>query len=89
MKRFRSFLQQLISGGDRPVPAMANLMGALAMTCEEEFACDEVYALLDQVAEAAHRGEDVRVLMPLVQKHLDMCPDCREEFEGLLAMIQS
>lgn len=59
------------------------------MTEDNEIACNEVYALLDQVAEAAHRGEDVRVLMPLVQKHLDMCPDCREEYEGLLAMLQS
>jgi hypothetical protein len=71
-----------------PDPAMQMLLHSLAMTEEHEIACDEVYAVLDQFAEAVNRGENVLIFMPLVRHHLDMCPDCREEYESLLAMLQ-
>jgi predicted anti-sigma-YlaC factor YlaD len=35
------------------------------------------------------RGEDASQFMPLVQKHLNMCPDCREEYEALLKMMET
>jgi hypothetical protein len=28
-------------------------------------------------------------LMPIVQHHLDTCPDCREEFEALLRILKA
>lgn len=59
----------------------------LAATDEREYSCDDAYRLLDQFAEAVSRGEDVARLMPLVQKHLEMCRDCREEFEALLRIL--
>jgi predicted anti-sigma-YlaC factor YlaD len=34
------------------------------------------------------RDEDPAHLFPLVQRHLDMCPECREEFEALLAALE-
>jgi predicted anti-sigma-YlaC factor YlaD len=33
------------------------------------------------------RGEDTASLMPLVEHHLKMCPDCREEVEALLRIL--
>ncbi len=59
------------------------------MTDDTEISCDDVYTLLDQFTEMVKRGEDAAHLMPLVQKHLDMCPDCREEFETLLKMMNA
>lgn len=56
-------------------------------TKEVELSCDEVHALLDQYAEMANRGEDVENLLPLVHFHLDMCPDCREEYEALSRIL--
>jgi hypothetical protein len=44
---------------------------------------------MDQFAEMVMRGEDVAHLMPLVQHHLDMCADCREEFEALLRILRA
>ena len=44
---------------------------------------------MDECAEAALRGEDVAALMPLFQRHLDMCGDCREEYEGLLRSLSA
>lgn len=87
MDKLLSFLRRLVTRRAAQPSPVAKLMAALAMTDEGEIACDEFHALLDQFAEAAKRGEDVRALMPLVQKHLDMCPDCREDFEGLMSML--
>jgi hypothetical protein len=61
----------------------------LDLTQKNEISCDEVYAVLDQFAEAVNRGEDILALMPLVKQHMDMCPDCREEYEAILRMLQT
>jgi hypothetical protein len=71
-----------------PDPMMAKMLQSLAMTEEHEISCDDVYAVLDEFAEAVMRGENVLILMALVRKHLDMCPDCREGYETLLRMLQ-
>lgn len=71
-----------------PDPMMVKLLQSLAMTEEHEISCDEVFAVLDQFVEAVHRGENVLIFMPLVRQHLDMCPDCRAEYEALLNMLQ-
>ena len=58
-------------------------------TQEVELSCDEVHELLDQFTEMAIRGEDVVGLLPLVHYHLDMCPDCREEYEALSRILKA
>jgi hypothetical protein len=71
----------------------SGLPGMLQMaqhTQPEEYSCDEVYALLDQFAELVMQSGAERAahLMPLIQQHLDMCPDCREEYESLLRILK-
>jgi|MTBAKSStandDraft_2_1061841.scaffolds.fasta_scaffold66084_2 hypothetical protein len=58
-------------------------------TQEIELTCDDVHGLLDQYTEMAIRGEDVASLLPLVHHHLDMCPDCREEYEALSRILHA
>ena len=65
------------------------LLYMIENTEEVEFSCDDVYHLLDQYTEVAVRGEDTKELMPLVEHHIDICPDCREEFEALLRVLQA
>jgi predicted anti-sigma-YlaC factor YlaD len=60
----------------------------MAMTHDQELTCDEVHALIDQFAGMKQRGEDPSHLFPLVQRHLDMCSDCREKYEALLAALE-
>ncbi len=62
---------------------MQKVLTMLSNTQEEELTCDQVFAALDQFTELAARGEDVSQLMPLIQHHLDMCPDCMEEYKVL------
>jgi hypothetical protein len=65
------------------------MLRKIGQSQEIELTCGEVFDLLDQYAEMAANGEDVIKLMPLVRQHLDMCADCREEFEALLKVLQS
>ena len=65
------------------------LLRMLENTQEVEFSCDDVYHLLDQYSEAVVQGENAEQLMPLVEHHINICPDCREEFEALLRVLQA
>ena len=66
---------------------MQKMMAMLSNTQDVELTCDDVFAVLDQFAELAAQGEDVSKLMPLIQQHLDMCEDCREEYKVLEKII--
>jgi hypothetical protein len=72
-----------------PPRVLRKVAQQIEMTQSVEYSCDDVHRLLDQFAEAVWRGEDATKLMPLVQSHLDMCPDCREEFEALMRILHA
>jgi hypothetical protein len=65
------------------------LLKMIENTQEVEFSCDDVYHLLDQYSEAVVQGKNAKELMPLVEHHINICPDCREEFEALLRVLQA
>ena len=83
MKRIITWLRSLFGKSPQEIEVQSAL-AMIAMTHDQELTCDEVHALIDQFAEMQTRGENPAHLFPLVQRHLDMCPDCREEFEALL-----
>lgn len=89
MKSIFNWFRKRFQKRYQPDTETVKMVQALAMTEEHEISCDEVFAVLDEFAEAVQRGENVLLLMPLVRLHLDMCPDCREEYETLLSMLQS
>lgn len=64
------------------------LISRLENTRPDELSCGEVFALVDEYAEASQRGEDVKVLMPLLRHHLDMCQECEEEYEALIQVLE-
>jgi hypothetical protein len=64
--------------------ALTKLLQIIGYTQDTEISCDEVEQILDQFTELVQRGEDIREVMPLVKHHIDMCPECREEYEALL-----
>lgn len=69
--------------------ALRKLVQMIEKTQEVELSCDDVYELLDQYTELANRGGDTKELMPLVDHHIEICPDCREEFEALLRVLKA
>jgi hypothetical protein len=72
-----------------PVSFEQMVLRMAQMTDDTELSCDEVLALLDQYTERAVRGEDVARLMPLVQRHLERCRDCMEEYQALERILRA
>ena len=68
---------------------LVDLMNRLEKTTEDAYCCDEVFALLDEYVELVVDDEHARQLMPLVQNHLDICSDCRDEYEVLLHVLKT
>jgi hypothetical protein len=65
------------------------LLHAVERTQDVELPCEEAAQLFDQVAELVRRGEDPDQFLPLVQQHLEICADCREEFEALMRVLKA
>lgn len=55
---------------------------------EEELSCGEFYAVLDEFVETEIRGGSAHKLTPLIRDHLDICSECCDEYEALLAVIE-
>lgn len=66
-----------------------NMLLMIERTQEHELTCDEVHALLDQYVELTISGENADDLLPLIHYHLDLCPDCKEEYEALTRILQA
>ncbi len=68
---------------------LRRLLGSIARTQEHELDCGEIFAVLDQHADAILAGEDVSAGFALMVQHLDCCPDCLEEYDALMSVLQS
>lgn len=55
----------------------------------EGLTCDELYAQLDEFVEREVKSHDASRIMPLIQDHLDVCPDCCDEYEALLEILEN
>jgi hypothetical protein len=65
------------------------LVREIAEAREVEIGCDECFEQLDRFVEMRLSGMDPAQAMPLVQEHLEICGECREEFEALLAALRA
>jgi hypothetical protein len=95
---FKKFIQRMKAGrkssSEKTVSSnspemMGELLHMVKNTDDVEIGCDEVFELLDQYVEMEQRGEDVTRLLPLVERHLEKCRDCREEYEALKQVIEA
>ncbi len=71
------------------IDSFKRLLEMLARTTGTEYSCDDVHRLIDQFAEAVLSGKNAAKLWPLIQQHLDNCPDCREEYEALMRILRA
>jgi hypothetical protein len=65
------------------------LIQEIAEAREVEIGCDECFEELDRFVEMRLSGLDAARAMPLVQEHLAICGECREEFEALLLALRA
>jgi len=65
------------------------LLREIAETREVEIGCDECFEQVDRFVEIKISGLNTAQAMPLVQEHLEICGECREEFEALLLALRA
>ena len=65
------------------------LIREIAEVREEEIGCDECFEQVDRFIEMELSGLDAAQAMPLVQEHLEICGECREEYEALLMALRA
>ena len=71
-----------------PNEAVLGFLRVLESVREEEVPCDEVYTKIDEYVEREVDKKDAAQLMPLVREHLDLCPECCEEYDALLDILE-
>ena len=64
------------------------LVREILATTPDEIGCDECFDQLDRFVELELAGRSAAEALPLIQKHLEHCANCREEFEALLAALR-
>lgn len=64
-----------------------HLLRQIQATRPDEIGCNECFELLDIFADLVDAGHEAELIMPLIQHHINMCRDCREEFQALMASL--
>lgn len=89
MKNILSWFRSRVGSKGEPNVLMGRMLHMLALTRENELSCDDVYALMEEFVEAVLAGKPLSELMASIEQHLQVCPDCRQEYETLVAMMQT
>lgn len=55
----------------------------------DEIGCDDCYEKLHEFAELKLAGKSPEEAMPLVEDHLNRCPECQTEFKILLDALKA
>ena len=69
--------------------AITQLMRQVEATQEGLYTCDETAALLDEYVELVVSRQDAASLMPLVEAHLRLCPECALEYDILVTILET
>ena len=72
---------------------LQTLLDLLGITADRELNCEEFLAFLPAYLEWVKAGASAEratgIQHPVLQQHLSMCPECREEVECLLEAIDA
>jgi hypothetical protein len=68
--------------------AVLGFLRVLENVRTDELSCEEIYAKLDEYVEHEVQTHDAAHLMPLIREHLDLCPECCDEYEALLDVVK-
>jgi hypothetical protein len=73
---------------EMPNEVVLGFLRVLEEVRAEDLDCDEIFSKLDEYVERQANKKDAAQLMPLIREHLDICPECSEEYEALLKVIE-
>jgi len=65
-----------------------DLLEALSLTKAEELTCGDCLKLVAEFAESSLAGKSPSESLQAVKHHLDICAECREEYEALLTALK-
>ena len=65
-----------------------SLLHLLSITRDRELNCNELLAAVPEVAECELAGRPMPASLQLVQHHLALCAECREEYVTLIAALR-
>lgn len=65
------------------------LLGMISLTQDEEVDCDGCLDKMAQFVEHSLTGKTNPQGLQLIEHHLKLCPECREEFEALKNALTS
>jgi len=74
---------------ERPDSDSEQLLGRLLGPAGPEVGCDTCFEELDRFVELERQGADAEAAVPGLRAHLEGCPACREEYESLVALLDS
>ena len=67
---------------------LRQLARVIVATRPDEVDCDEWLARVGRMAELEHAGTPLPPDLAPVRQHIDVCPECLEEFKGLLLALE-
>ncbi len=68
---------------------VGSVLKMLALTTERELNCSECLQHVGEFAETRLASQPVDAVMASIEQHLALCPECREEFEALMTILQA
>ncbi len=68
---------------------LRDLLRTVAATEPQEINCEELLARVGGYLESAAPGGELPPELELVAQHLEVCPECREEYNALVVAYKS
>jgi hypothetical protein len=69
--------------------SVAKLMRFLCEMRDDELSCEEVYSRLDEYVDCLMARKEIGAIRPMLEHHLEICPDCRDELTALAHALKS
>lgn len=66
---------------------LKSLLSSVAKTRDAEIDCDECLAGMAEFAELELLGSEVPEALRSIRNHIEICPECTEEYEVLLSVL--
>jgi hypothetical protein len=68
---------------------VSGLVKLLGLTRDHEFTCSECLRHVGEFAERRLANQPLDEVTASVEQHLALCPECREEFEALMKILEA